>query len=135
MKISVDDKADRDALATILARNGYIVKMTRYKKTAKSNSYLDGAEWREIAEMLFSFKPDFDDSDEKYLRRTFKLHREAIDTLNERLSQQRPNPAAEMQEILLPKWTKPAPDNGMKVKETKSNKVEVKVIESEAVKV
>lgn len=80
-------------------------------------------------------KPDFDDSDEKYLRRTFKLHREAIDTLNARLSQQRPNPAAEMQEILLPKWTKPTPDNGMKVKETKSNKVEVKVIESEAVKV
>lgn len=35
MKISVDDKADRDALAAILARNGYIVKMTRYKKTAK----------------------------------------------------------------------------------------------------
>lgn len=27
MKISVDDKADRDALAAILARNGYIVKM------------------------------------------------------------------------------------------------------------
>lgn len=41
MKISVDDKADRDALAAILARNGYIVKMTRYKKTAKSNAYGD----------------------------------------------------------------------------------------------
>ena len=85
--------------------------------------------------MLFSFKPDFDDADEKYLRRTFKLHREAIDTLNARFSQQRPNPATEMQEILLPKWGKVPAVNGMEVKETKRNEMQVNVIESESVKV
>lgn len=49
MKISVDDKADRDALAAILARNGCIVKMTRYKKTAKSNAYYWWVEYKEAS--------------------------------------------------------------------------------------
>ena len=49
MKISVDDKDDRDALAAILARNEYIVKMTRYKKTAKSNAYYWWVEYKEAS--------------------------------------------------------------------------------------
>ena len=82
---------ERDELLSII---GCIRKPDQ--RSVLEMRYLDGAEWREISEMLFSFKPDFDDADEKYLRRTFKLHREAIDTLNARLSQQRPNPATEI---------------------------------------
>lgn len=115
-ELIADRDRERDELRSII---GCIHKPDQ--RSVLEMRYLDGAEWREIAEMLFSFKPDFDDSDEKYLRRTFKLHREAIDTLNARLSQQRPNPATEMQEILLPKWGKVPAVNGMEVKETKRN--------------
>ena len=129
-ELIADRDRERDELRSII---GCIHKPDQ--RSVLEMRYLDGAEWREIAEMLFSFKPDFDDSDEKYLRRTFKLHREAIDTLNARLSQQRPNPATEMQEILLPKWGKVPAVNGMEVKETKRNEMQVNVIESESVKV
>ena len=45
MKISVDDKADRDALAAILARE----RRRGYKKTAKSNAYYWWVEYKEAS--------------------------------------------------------------------------------------
>lgn len=43
--------------------------------------YLDCFSWNEVNEILFSRKPDFDDKVETYLRRTFRLHKEALEAL------------------------------------------------------
>ena len=43
--------------------------------------YIDGFEWNVVCEVLFSRKPDFDDKLETYLRRTFRIHNEALKSL------------------------------------------------------
>ena len=43
--------------------------------------YVDRFSWNEVNEILFSRKPDFDDKVETYLRRTFRIHRDALEAL------------------------------------------------------
>lgn len=45
--------------------------------------YIDGFEWNVVCEVLFSRKPDFDDKQETYLRRTFRIHNEALEALSQ----------------------------------------------------
>lgn len=43
--------------------------------------YLDGNQWRQISVALFSEEPDYDENEDKYLKRTFKIHGHALQTL------------------------------------------------------
>lgn len=43
--------------------------------------YLDGKPWRQISVALFSDEPDYDENEDKYLKRTFKIHGHALQTL------------------------------------------------------
>lgn len=45
--------------------------------------YIDGFPWNTVCEILFSRKPDFDDKMETYLRRTFRIHNEALEVLSQ----------------------------------------------------
>lgn len=52
------------------------------KKCVLRCRYIDGFSWNEVCEILFSRKPDFDDKMETYLRRTFRIHNEALEALS-----------------------------------------------------
>ena len=43
--------------------------------------YLDGAKWRSISVVLFGEEPDYDENEKRYLKRTFKVHGSALQTL------------------------------------------------------
>lgn len=43
--------------------------------------YIDGLRWEDVAEHLYGDSQDFWDRQEAYLRRTFKLHKTALDAL------------------------------------------------------
>ena len=43
--------------------------------------YLDGFPWRQISVALFGNEPDYDESEDRYLKRTFKIHGHALQTL------------------------------------------------------
>lgn len=45
--------------------------------------YIDGFPWDTVCEILFSRKPDFEEKQESYLRRTFRIHNEALEALQE----------------------------------------------------
>ena len=40
--------------------------------------YFDRASWPEVRDMLFGHKPDFDEKEETYLRRTHRVHESAL---------------------------------------------------------
>lgn len=43
--------------------------------------YLDGFPWRQISVALFGNEPDYDETEDRYLKRTFKIHGHALQTL------------------------------------------------------
>ena len=43
--------------------------------------YLDGSKWRPISVALFGDEPDYDENEERYLKRTFRIHGSALQTL------------------------------------------------------
>ncbi len=40
--------------------------------------YLDGAVWRDVSIALFGEEPDYDDNEQRYLKKTFKIHGSAL---------------------------------------------------------
>ena len=53
------------------------------KKCVLRCRYIDGFKWDEVCEILFSRKPDFEEKQETYLRRTFRIHNDALEALQE----------------------------------------------------
>ncbi len=51
------------------------------EQTVIEMHYLDHAKWWPICAVLFSGEPDYDEKADKYLKRTFKLHGSALQTL------------------------------------------------------
>lgn len=45
--------------------------------------YIDGFGWNEVCEILFSRKSDFEERQESYVRRTFRIHDDALEALQE----------------------------------------------------
>lgn len=43
--------------------------------------YFDGANWRSISAAVYGNEPDYDENEQRYLKRTFKLHGSALQTL------------------------------------------------------
>lgn len=60
-----------------------LVELMRKPKeqTVIEMHYLDGAKWRPISVALFGEEPDYDENEERYLKRTFKIHGSALQTL------------------------------------------------------
>ena len=48
--------------------------------------YIDRFEWSEVNQILFARRPDFDDRLESYVRRTFRIHKDALEALQEIVS-------------------------------------------------
>lgn len=53
------------------------------KKCVLRCHYIDGFSWNEVCEILFSRKSDFEEKQETYLRRTFRIHNDALEALQE----------------------------------------------------
>lgn len=51
------------------------------EQTVIEMRYLDGVGWRKIAVALFSEEPDYDENEERYRKRTYRLHDAALLTL------------------------------------------------------
>lgn len=51
------------------------------EQTAIEMHYIDGAKWRTVSVALFGEEPDYDENEERYLKRTFKIHGSALQTL------------------------------------------------------
>ena len=51
------------------------------EQTAIEMRYLDGASWNEISATLYEDEPDYDANVQRYLKRTFKIHGSALQTL------------------------------------------------------
>ena len=51
------------------------------EQTAIEMHYLDGAKWRAISAVLYGNEPDYDENERRYLKRTFKVHGSALQTL------------------------------------------------------
>ena len=51
------------------------------EQTAIEMHYLDGAHWRAVSVALYSNEPDYDEHEQRYLKRTFKVHGSALQTL------------------------------------------------------
>lgn len=43
--------------------------------------YLDGAKWQQVSDALYSMETDYEERGSTYLKRTFKLHGSALQTL------------------------------------------------------
>lgn len=52
-------------------------------KCALRCRYIDRFGWAEVNQILFSRRSDFDDRQESFLRRTFRIHNEALEALQE----------------------------------------------------
>ena len=51
------------------------------EQTAIEMCYLDRASWRAISAALHGNEPDYDEHEQRYLKRTFKIHGSALQTL------------------------------------------------------
>lgn len=51
------------------------------EQTVIEMHYLDGAKWRLISLALYGEEPDYDENEQRYLKRTFKIHGSALQTL------------------------------------------------------
>lgn len=51
------------------------------EQTAISMRYLDFASWRSISATIYGDEPDYDEQELRYLKRTFKIHGSALQTL------------------------------------------------------
>lgn len=51
------------------------------EQTVIEMHYIDGAKWRVISVALFGEEPDYDANEQRYLKRTFKIHGSALQTL------------------------------------------------------
>lgn len=51
------------------------------EQTVIEMHYLDGAKWRVISIALYGEKPDYDENEKRYLKKTFKIHGSALQTL------------------------------------------------------
>ena len=93
-ELIADRDRERDELRSII---GCIHKPDQ--RSVLEMRYLDGAEWREIAEMLFSFKPDFEVS-APHVQATPRSHRHferaALSTKAKSGDGDAGNPAAEV---------------------------------------
>ena len=50
-------------------------------QTAIEMRYLDGASWKTISAAIYGNESDYDEHENRYLKRTFKLHGHALQTL------------------------------------------------------
>jgi len=51
------------------------------EQTVIEMHYLDGTKWRPISVALYGEEEDYDEKEEKYLKRTFRVHGSALQTL------------------------------------------------------
>ena len=51
------------------------------EQTVIEMHYLDGTKWWPVAAALFGGEPDYEEKADKYLKRTFKIHGSALQTL------------------------------------------------------
>ena len=51
------------------------------EQTAIEMRYLDRASWRAISAVLHGNEPDYDEHEQRYLKKTFKIHGSALQTL------------------------------------------------------
>lgn len=51
------------------------------EQTVIEMHYMDGAKWWPICAALYDDEPDYDDNPKRYLKRTFKIHGSALQTL------------------------------------------------------
>ena len=51
------------------------------EQTAIEMHYLDGAKWKAVSLALYGNEPDYDENEERYLKKTFKIHGSALQTL------------------------------------------------------
>ena len=51
------------------------------EQTAIEMHYIDGAKWRDVSVVLYGDEPDYDENEQRYLKRTFKIHGSALQTL------------------------------------------------------
>lgn len=51
------------------------------EQTAIEMHYLDGAKWNAVAAALYGDEPDYDNDPKRYLKRTFKIHGSALQSL------------------------------------------------------
>lgn len=51
------------------------------EQTAIEMRYLDRANWKAISVVLHGSEPDYDEHEQRYLKRTFKIHGSALQTL------------------------------------------------------
>ena len=51
------------------------------EQTAIEMRYIDRAHWKEISAVLHGNEPDYDQHEERYLKKTFKLHGSALQSL------------------------------------------------------
>lgn len=51
------------------------------EQTVMEMHYLDGAKWRVISVALYGEEPDYDENEQRYLKRTFKIHGSALQSL------------------------------------------------------
>lgn len=48
------------------------------EQTVIEMHYLDGAVWRDVSVALFGEEPDYDENEQRYLKKTFKIHGSAL---------------------------------------------------------
>lgn len=58
------------------------------EQTVIEMHYLDGTKWRVISVALYGDKPDYDEHEKRYLKRTFKIHGSALQSLAKIYNQQ-----------------------------------------------
>lgn len=51
------------------------------EQTVIEMHYMDGTKWRMISVALFGEEPDYDENEQRYLKRTFKIHGSALQSL------------------------------------------------------
>ena len=51
------------------------------EQTVMEMHYLDGARWRTVSVALYGEEPDYDENEQRYLKRTFRLHGSALQTI------------------------------------------------------
>lgn len=63
------------------------------EQTVIEMHYLDGVKWWPICLALFSDQPDYDENERRYLKRTFKIHGSALQSLARIYEQQTTDPS------------------------------------------
>ena len=65
------------------------------EQTVMEMHYLDGIKWRVISVTIWGEKPDYDENERRYLKRTFKIHGSALQSLARIYKQQATEPSDE----------------------------------------